>query len=120
MASRQRLFKEIADRDVSNPVVLTGDMHRHLASNLKKNFNDPESATIGVEFVGTSISSKMDGMDLDPSGASLLAANPHIKFTNYQRGYVRCSLTQGTCRADFRVLPYAPGPAPPSRPARPM
>ena len=113
VASRQRLFKEIADRDVNNPVVLTGDMHRHLASNLKQNFDNPDSPTIGVEFVGTSISSKMDGMDLDPSGASLLAANPHIKFTNYQRGYVRCSLTQGTCRADFRVLPYVTRPGAP-------
>jgi phosphodiesterase/alkaline phosphatase D-like protein len=43
--------------------------------------------------------------DLDPSEAKLLAANTHIKFTNYQRGYVRCSLTRETCRADFRVLP---------------
>ncbi|GAA1194641.1 alkaline phosphatase D family protein [Streptomyces hebeiensis] len=112
-ASRERLFKEIVDRDVSNPVVLTGDMHRHLAANLKRDFNDPDSATIGVEFVGTSISTKMDGMDLDPSGASLLAANDHIKFTNYQRGYVRCALTPQTCRADFRVLPYVTTPGAP-------
>ncbi|WP_319678957.1 alkaline phosphatase D family protein [Streptomyces sp. AK02-01A] len=111
--SRQRLFEEIAARGVNNPVVLTGDMHRHLAADLKRDFDDPDSPTIGVEFVGTSISTKSDGMDLDPSGADLLAANPHIKFTNYQRGYVRCSLTPETCRADFRVLPYVTRPGAP-------
>jgi len=111
--SRDRLFRHLVERDVSNPVVLTGDMHRHLAADLKQNFDDPDSPTIGVEFVGTSISTKMDGMDLDPSGANLIAANPHIKFTNYQRGYVRCSLTSQTCRADFRVLPYVTTPGAP-------
>ncbi|MFD5748843.1 alkaline phosphatase D family protein [Streptomyces sp. NPDC127033] len=113
VASRERLFKEISDRNVANPVVLTGDMHRHLAADLKRNFDDPDSPAIGVEFVGTSISTKMDGMDLDPSGANLLAANRHIKFTNYQRGYVRCSLTPRSCRADFRVLPYVTTPGAP-------
>jgi alkaline phosphatase D len=111
--ARQRLFEEIAARDVNNPVVLTGDMHRHLAADLKQNFDDPDSPTIGVEFVGSSITTGKDGMDLDPSGARLLAANAHIKFTNYQRGYVRCTLTQETCRADFRVLPYVTTPGAP-------
>ncbi|MFE2847571.1 alkaline phosphatase D family protein [Streptomyces scopuliridis] len=112
-ASRQRLFDQIAARNVSNPVVLTGDMHRHLAANLQRNFDDPDSPTVGVEFVGTSISTKMDGMDLDPSGASLLAANSHIEFTNYQRGYVRCTATRESCRADFKVLPYVTRPGAP-------
>ncbi|MFF3394406.1 alkaline phosphatase D family protein [Streptomyces sp. NPDC002669] len=111
--ARQRLFKEITDRSVNNPVVLTGDMHRHLAADLKQNFDDPESPTLGVEFVGSSISTSKDGMDLDPSGARLLAANEHIKFTNFQRGYVRCALTRETCRADFRVLPYVTAPGAP-------
>ncbi|MFF1419012.1 alkaline phosphatase D family protein [Streptomyces sp. NPDC058280] len=113
VASRQRLFQQISDRNVRNPVVLTGDMHRHLAADLKQNYDDPDSPTVGVEFVGTSIATGKDGMDLDPSGASLLAANSHIKFTNYQRGYVRCSLTPETCRADFRVLPYVTTPGAP-------
>jgi alkaline phosphatase D len=113
VSSRKKLFDQIVARNVSNPVVVTGDMHRHLAADLKQDFDDPDSPTIGVEFVGTSISTKMDGMDLDPSGANLLAANAHIKFTNYQRGYVRCELTPDTCRADFRVLPYVTTPGAP-------
>ncbi|MFJ2439530.1 alkaline phosphatase D family protein [Streptomyces sp. NPDC087658] len=112
-ASRQRLFDEIVKRDVSNPVVLTGDMHRHLVADLKRDFDKPDSPTIGVEFVGTSISTKMNGEDLDASGANLLQANQHLKFTNYQRGYVRCTATPESCRADFRVLPYVTTPGAP-------
>ncbi|WP_335935502.1 alkaline phosphatase D family protein [Streptomyces sp. PTD5-9] len=111
--ARKRLFKEITDRSVSNPVVLTGDMHRHLAADLRKDFGDPGSPTLGVEFVGSSVSTAKDGMDLDPSGERLLAANDHIKFTNFQRGYVRCSLTEERCRADFRVLPFVTTPGAP-------
>lgn len=111
--ARDRLFDEITRRGVSNPVVLTGDMHRHMAADLKADFDDPDSKTIGVEFVGTSISTKMDGEDLDQGGKNLLDANAHIKFTSYQRGYVRCTLTRDTCRADFRVLPYVTRPGAP-------
>jgi alkaline phosphatase D len=111
--ARDRLFDALADPRVRNPIVLTGDMHRHMAADLKLDFDDPRSRTLGVEFVGTSISTKMDGMDLDPGGQALLDANEHIKFTSYQRGYVRCTLTKDTCQADFRVLPYVTRPGAP-------
>jgi alkaline phosphatase D len=77
-----------------------------MAADLKLDFDDPASRTIGVEFVGTSISTKMDGEDLDQGGRNLLDANEHIKFTSYQRGYMRCTLDGDTFRTDFRVLPY--------------
>jgi alkaline phosphatase D len=109
--ARDRLFSALAR--VRNPVVLTGDMHRHMAADLKLDFDDPDSATIGVEFVGTSISTKMDGEDLDQGGRNLLDANAHIKFTSYQRGYLRCTVDEQACRADFRVLPYVTRPGAP-------
>jgi alkaline phosphatase D len=37
--------------------MLTGDVHNSWAAELKKNFDDPNSATLGIEFVATSISS---------------------------------------------------------------
>jgi alkaline phosphatase D len=109
--ARDRLFGALAK--VRNPVVLTGDMHRHMAADLKLDFDDPDSRTIGVEFVGTSVSTKMDGEDLDQGGKDLLAANAHIKFTSYQRGYLRCTVDEQACRADFRVLPYVTRPGAP-------
>ena len=36
----------------------------------------------------------------------VVAENPHIKFFNGQRGYVRCTLTPEQWRADYRVLPF--------------
>jgi alkaline phosphatase D len=109
--ARDRLFAQLAH--VRNPVVLTGDMHRHMAADLKLDFDDPDSPTVGVEFVGTSISTKMDGADLDQGGRDILDANAHIKFTSYQRGYVRCTVDETACRADFRVLPYVTRPGAP-------
>jgi PhoD-like phosphatase, N-terminal domain/PhoD-like phosphatase len=64
------------------------------------------SATLGVEFVGTSITSGGDGADTSLTQQAILAENPHIRFFNGQRGYVRCRLTPYEWRADYRVLPY--------------
>jgi len=112
-AARQRLLSGIVDRAVKNPVVLTGDIHRNMAANLQLDFDDPGSATIGAEFVGTSITSFGDGADQDPRGEDYLAANEHIKFHNVQRGYVSCTLTPDRWRADYRVLPYVTEPGAP-------
>lgn len=112
-ATRDRLINKIVQRGVRNPVVLTGDAHRHLMAELKEDFNNPNSRTVGVEFVGTSIATGKDGVDLDPSGEQILAANPYVKFTNFQRGYLRCSVDQHQCRADLQILPYVTSPGAP-------
>ena len=58
----------------------------------------------GVRCVGTSISSGLDGMDLDPGGLTLLRENPHIKYCNFQRGYVSCTITPQQWISDHRVV----------------
>ncbi|WP_433326084.1 alkaline phosphatase D family protein [Spirillospora sp. CA-294931] len=113
-ASRDRLFKGIADRNVNDVVVITGDAHRAQAADLKLNFDDPSSRTIGSEFLGTSISSGGDGSPvggLPPGGTD--PANPHIRFQNNQRGYVSCTLTPKEYRADYRVTPVVSRPGSP-------
>lgn len=112
-ASRDRLIGGIVERGVRNPIVLTGDVHQNYAADIKANFDDPNSPTIGSEFVGTSITSGGNGSDVGGDSAAQLAANPHIKFNNRQRGYVRCQLTPSLWRADFRVLPYVATPGAP-------
>lgn len=87
-----------------NGVVLTGDVHRHFACELRENPDEPESKRVGVELVTTSITSTGDG-DEDPN-AAVLAENPHLKFYKNRRGYVRAVLTEHELRADFRTLPY--------------
>ncbi|MBO2449961.1 alkaline phosphatase D family protein [Actinomadura barringtoniae] len=104
--ARERLLRGIADRRIDNVTVLTGDAHTNLAAELKTDFDDPAAPCVGVELVGTSVTSRGDGGDVRPDTPALLAANPHVKFANDLRGYVVCTATAGTLRADYRVLPY--------------
>jgi alkaline phosphatase D len=110
VAARDRLLRFLGQRQPANPIVLTGDVHNNWVADLKENFDDPRSRILGTEFVGTSISSGGDGADTTPGGTRVLAENPHIKFFNGQRGYVRCILTPGSWRSDYRVVPVVSRP----------
>ncbi len=113
IGSRDRISTFIQDGNVENPIVLTGDVHNNWANDLKADYDDQNSETIGVEFVGTSITSGGDGADTSPNQEAVKAENPHIKFFNGQRGYVRCRLTPDEWRADYRVLPFVKQPGAP-------
>lgn len=112
-ACRDRLFSAYKAYGIQNPVVLTGDIHRHAAADLKADFDDAGSATIGTELITTSISSDADGSETD-SLAPIWLGNPHVKLYNAQRGYVRCRLTPRQLEADFQVLPYITRPGAPA------
>jgi alkaline phosphatase D len=105
-ATRDRLFQALTEQGVENVGIIAGDLHQSFAADLKADFRDPSSRTLGVEHVGTSISSNGDGSDTTPGIEPILAANPHVKFNNARRGYVRCVLTPRLWRADYRVVPY--------------
>ncbi len=113
VASRDRLLSFVERRRIRNPVVLTGDVHSNWVNDLKSDFDDESSRTVGSELVGTSISTGGDGMDTRPDTAQILAENPHIKFFNGQRGYVRCRLSRRRWVSDFRVLPFVTRPGAP-------
>jgi alkaline phosphatase D len=105
VANRDRIMKAIAERNIQNTVVLTGDVHASWANDLKADWQDPDSETLGVEFVGTSITSGGNGSDVRDETPAILAENPHIKFFNNFRGYVRCIATRVDLSADYRVVP---------------
>ncbi len=107
---RRRLLEVLGERRPSNPIVITGDIHTNWVNDLKLDFDRPSSPTVGTELVGTSISSSGDGLDMSPQGVNAKSLNPHIKFFNAQRGYVRCALTPERLRADYRVMPYVTRP----------
>ncbi|MEW2430973.1 alkaline phosphatase D family protein [Micromonospora sp. NPDC047644] len=101
-ASRSRIQGGWQQRGVRNPLVLTGDVHRSWANDLKADYVNPNSATVGTELVCTSISSTGNG-----SGSTTVpnaAANPHLKFYSDRRGYVRTTITRSQVRADFRAV----------------
>ena len=113
-AERERLLGFLAREGIPNPVVLTGDLHSHWAADLKRDFDDPASATVGVELVGSSISTGGDGADAQRFTGEILAANPHLRLFSGLRGYVSVTLGPEGCRSDFRTVPYV------SRPGAPL
>ncbi len=112
-AARQRLLSFIANQRPANPVVLTGDIHSNWVNDLKTDFDNPASPTVATEFAGTSISSGGDGRDVSPRAPAILSENPHIKFYNGQRGYLRCQITPERWTTDIRVVPYVSRPGAP-------
>lgn len=115
VAERDRLLRTLRESAVADPVVLTGDSHNNWVNDLKLDFQDAASPTVATEFAGTSISSGGDGVASPPWAASVLAENPFVKFVNSQRGYVRCEVTPGTWRSDYRVVDYVTQPGAPVR-----
>jgi alkaline phosphatase D len=109
-ASRDRVAAALGQ--VRNGVVLTGDVHRHWAGEIKANHDQPDSEGVGVELVATSVTSGGDGNE--DTNAGVLAENPHLKFYKNRRGYVRTRFTAGELRSDFRVLPYVRTPDAPA------
>ncbi|WP_327675310.1 alkaline phosphatase D family protein [Kitasatospora sp. NBC_00458] len=105
-AARERLLAGAEDIGVENLVVLTGDVHVAYAMDVKRNFDDPDSRTVGVEIVGTSIASDGDGAEKPANWATLTAANPHLKFYDGRRGYTAITLDEEHARADYRVVSH--------------
>ena len=102
--ARRRLFEAIEDARVDNLMVLSGDIHSNWAGELKMDFLDENSATVAVEFVGTSISSNGYGYDINDRFKKRLAKQPHLKFANNQRGYLRHVVTPARWQVDFQVI----------------
>ena len=101
-ASRARIQQGWRDRKVRNPLVLTGDVHSAWANELKADYADPRSATIGTELVCTSITSSGNGTAT--TAIPNVATNPHLKFYSDRRGYTLTTISPGQVRADFRAV----------------
>lgn len=115
VAARNRVLAFLDQRRPANPVVLTGDIHSSWVHDLKADFADPTSATIGTEFVGTSISSDFPPPFIAPVTAAL-PANPHTRFFDGAfRGYVRCDVTPEQWTSTYRVLDTVLVPGAPTR-----
>ncbi|QIG44292.1 alkaline phosphatase [Nocardioides anomalus] len=105
-AARRRLLRSLTD--VRNPVVLTGDVHRHYANDLLL-----DATTVAAELVTTSVSSGGDGSVRTALTDVQLAENPHLRWVDSRRGYVVLRLAPDRLRADFRTLPFVRRPGAP-------
>jgi alkaline phosphatase D len=104
VAARNRLYARLKETRAPNPVILSGDVHQHYGGDLKLDFTRPDSDTIGVEFTNSSLTSGGDGADAWAGWAAVRADNPHIKYHSGRRGYIACTATPQTMRADFKIF----------------
>jgi alkaline phosphatase D len=87
-AARRRLLESIAGRP--GPLVLGGDIHTHVAADLRLDFEDLSKPVVASEFCCTSISSL--GPPQSRVDASR-AANPHIRYAQSdRRGYIELAI----------------------------
>jgi alkaline phosphatase D len=101
--ARQRLTDVLRRHRVPNPVFLGGDVHENWVGHVKADYARPDSASIGVEFCGTSISSRASASARVT--AQRLAENPHFVFADAsQRGYGLCEWTPDAMTTTLRVL----------------
>ena len=101
-AARARLLKSLAQPRAANPVVIGGDVHMHLVSDIKADYDDPKAPVLATEFTGTSITSQgMSPKVLE----TWRAENPHVHFGNSTlRGYTTIELAATRCIARLRTV----------------
>ncbi|MER5205281.1 alkaline phosphatase D family protein [Streptomyces sp. NPDC002825] len=112
-ASRDRVLAGAEAAGVENLMVLTGDVHVGYAIDIKADFRDPASRTVGTEIATTSIASGKDGAERPPAHDRIMQASPHVRYINGRRGYVTVTLGEESARADFRTVPYVTRPGAP-------
>ncbi|MEU5704187.1 alkaline phosphatase D family protein [Streptomyces aurantiacus] len=103
-ASRGRVLAGAKAAGVDNLMVLTGDVHVGYAFDIKDDFDDSASRTLGTEIVTTSVTSGRDGAEKPANWDTYTRANPHLKFYNGRRGYTTVRLGRESARADFKTV----------------
>ncbi|WP_077796037.1 alkaline phosphatase [Streptomyces sp. JHA26] len=105
-ASRERILAGAQAAGVENLMVLTGDVHVHYGFDIKRDFSDPDSRTLGTEIVTSSVTSGGNGSEKPSNWDAYTAANPHLRFYNGLRGYATVSLGRELARADFKTVSH--------------
>ena len=101
-AARIRLTDSLRKHALPNPVLLGGDVHENWVGHVKANYAEANSASVGVEFCGTSITSRSGGNAKTPER---LAENPHFVFADAQRkGYGVVEFTPSQLTTTLRVV----------------
>jgi alkaline phosphatase D len=111
--ARRRVLEFIAQKQIANPIVLTGDIHSNWCNDLLVDFDDKEAKPVASEFVGTSITSGGDGGKLKFPEKMILDQNPFVKFQNSKRGYVECTVTPKQWRSDYQMVDFVTKPGAP-------
>ena len=102
-AARSRLTQSLRKHKVANAVLFGGDVHENWVGHVKADYQRPDSELLGVEFCGTSITSRSGSNDKVTQ--QRLAANPHFVFADSERrGYGVAEFTPGQLTTSLRVV----------------
>ena len=107
-AARTRVTDALQHHQVRNPVLLGGDVHSNWVGHVKADYARAQSKAVGVEFCGTSITSRGGSNDGLPE---TLAENPHFVFADRERrGYGVAEFTPKGLYVSLRAVDDATQP----------
>jgi alkaline phosphatase D len=103
-AARERLMAAIAQPRVPDVVCLGGDVHRHVAANLRLHPQDARSPIIASEFVSSSITTR--GLS-ELMNSWMASGNPDLlHLRSDERGYALIDISPARLRCDFRATAH--------------
>ena len=101
-AARTRVTDSMQRHHLANPVLLGGDVHANWVGHVKADYARASSATLGVEFCGTSITSHGGS---NARIAEQLERNPHFVLADRERrGYGVVEFTHQQLTTTLRVV----------------
>ena len=98
--SRKKITTHLDKYQVSNPVILGGDVHENWVGYIKEDYSNSLSKVLGVEFCGTSITSN-DGKNT----TARQRVNPHFIYSEgLRRGYCIAEVTDQAMTVHLRAV----------------
>ena len=92
----------LAERQIANPIVLSGDIHAFVVSGPHRVSADLASAVVASEFVVTSLSSDSPPEQYFETSRRL---DPNLVLaTGLYRGYIRMDIARDQLRADLIAM----------------
>lgn len=101
-AERTRVYNHILNNNISNMVVITGDIHSSWANDLPTaSYNGSTGGgSAGVEFVAPSVTSP--GLNLPLGAGAIQLANSHIKYCDLSsHGYIIMDVNNNRTQSDW-------------------
>lgn len=102
-AARRRLLAEM--RRAGNAVMLTGDIHKHVAAELRGEAAGLPDGPAGVELVTTSAASDGDGAKTDKYTPDWVQ-HDYVRHYDGRRGYLHLRFTPEQLTSSFWIVPW--------------
>jgi alkaline phosphatase D len=102
VAARHRVLRFLEAARVRRPIIISGDTHAGWVNEVSDGRD--QAGAIAVEFGCPSITSVCPPSYVARVTGSL-ARNPHVKYFNgTSHGYVKCTVTSGAWKSDYRIV----------------